>query len=296
MNDITTTTIVAPETIARSLESVVDMIKGQIDDSTANMVENVLRLAARNTRMLFEFTSDEEGRFRPRNMGEVMYLVDLLMRGNMAPSSYNNQPAAIALGVMKAVEIGVEPISGIANIMIVNNRPSVWGDLAQALIQRSGLVKKQVSEKIGEWPEGDTELAKWPLSCGWRVTTWRVGQEEAYVGEFTVAAAKRANLWMNPKKQPWITDPDAMLFNRARAKSQRAGFADGLYGMAIAEEQNDILGVEHVSSPLLLSSADDDEPVTKLEAPKPEVMHDFSSGEPIESVPVGTDTHDQRED
>jgi len=74
---------------------------------------------------------------------------------------------------------------------------------------------------------------------------------------------------MNHKKQPWIYYPKDMLFNRARAKPLRRGFADSLHGMGIVEEERDI-----APDPVKKSAASllDDEPVDggELVAEKPE--------------------------
>lgn len=277
--------VVTPEMIAGQLADVSRLIWAAdtlVDEDKAR-IEERLRAAANNIRIMnsLEFTN---GHFIPKNAGEMWYLVDLIVKSETAPPSYKNNPATIFLGVQKALELGVDPITGLSNIMVVNNRLSVWGDLAQALIQRSGQLEKQAAEEIGDWPDeaaGLVELANWPNNVGWRVTIWRKGHHEPYVGEYTVAHAKRAGLWMHTKKQPWITDPRRMLFNRARAQAQRDGFADGLYGMAIAEEQYDIASASRApltALPAPSAADDDDEPVTapRLEAAAP--MPDFSAG------------------
>lgn len=289
--------IVAPRTITNSLADIEAMLEGQVENADiARTVSRMLRLASRNMTMLFEFSADDNGQFKPKNMGEVWFLVDMILRAGMAPSSYDSDPAKVAIGVMKAIEIGVEPISGLANIMIVNNRPSVWGDLAQALIHKSGKVAKQEKETLGVEPAPGTELQNWPADFGYRVLMWRVGEPEPYIGEFTVADAKRANLWMNTKKQPWITDPKAMLFNRARARAQRAGFADGLYGLALAEEQVDYQTVAIHAQAAIAAPVDDDEPVTSLPAPEVQIMQDFGPGaekpdlQPVDQANTATPT------
>lgn len=278
--------IVAPETIARSLEDVVTMLQGQqIDAEMERTIARMLRSAARNTRMLFELEADENGRFDPKNMGQVFFLVDLLMRSDMAPSSYKNNPASIAIGVMKAKEIGVDPIGGISGIMVVNNRPSVWGDLAQALIQRSGALEKQIEAEIGTAPANGMPLPDWPDDYGFTVTTWRKGQEEPYVGTYTVADAKQAKLWMDSRRTPWLTDPKAMLFNRARARSYRKGFSDCLFGMGLVEEQADFVTAGPTKyAELPAPPSDDDEPVEKIEHQPEVLMNDFGGGEPIPST------------
>lgn len=202
--------------------------------------------AVREPRALVEFNAGGAlAAMIPQNPQEYARMANLLVDAGCVPASYagsnpNETRAKLIIGLMKSVEIGVPPITGLNGIMIVNNRPSVWGDLAVSLIQRSGLLLKQSVRRIGPEPLPGMSLKDWDDGFGYVVTMWRVGQEDPYVGEFKVSNARRANLWENHKKQPWIYYPEDMLFNRARAKAMRAGFADALHGMGIVEEERDI--------------------------------------------------------
>jgi len=273
MTDNALTLIPTPDRIAANLESVAQLID-EGGEKNFKLAKRMLGNAAANVRLLFELQTDPEtGEFRLQNYGQAWMLADLLQNGKMVPSSYNT-PEQVVIGLMKATELGVSPITGLANIMIVNNRPSVWGDLAQALVERSGQVAKQSKEEIGDKPAPGLELSEWPDSYGWRVSTWRKGQDEPYVGEFTVRDARRANLWKKANT-PWVPYPNRMLFNRARAFSLRDGFADCLLGMGIVEEQADFQTVPidlqaHGDSASALP-APDAEPVTEITPPKPEV-------------------------
>lgn len=229
---------VTPGTITANLESIIDMLKG--DDIDKKSIAKMLVTSAANVRMLFELQADpDSGEFRLQNYGQAWMLADLLRNGDMVPSSYKTDEQVV-IGLMKAMEIGVSPISGLANIMIINNRPSVWGDLAQALVQRTGAWERHQKEELnGPAPGPEVSLDKWPADYGFRVSIWRKGNPEPFVGEYTVGRARRAGLWGNTRKVPWITDPISMLFNRARAFAIREGFADKLFGMGIYEEQRD---------------------------------------------------------
>ena len=254
-----------PRTIADDLEMTWTAIREHLPQDQHRIVMGFLQRAAKNVTAMFELSAGDDGKLRPRNMGELLLLADTLVSARLAPSSYDNDPTKVVIGLLKAMEIGVEPISGIGNIMIVNNRPSVWGDLAQALVERAGQIAKQVKTEIGTPPAPGLELSEWSDGYGWKVETWRVGQDEPYIGIYTVADAKRAKLWLNAKKQPWITDPARMLFNRARAFSLRDGFSDCLFGMGIIEEQRDFESETlKLARPALKlpNPADDDEPVT----------------------------------
>lgn len=206
----------------------------------------------------------------PQTPEEYARMARLLMDAGCVPASYDSKRndatevrAKLIIGLMKSVEIGVPPITGLNGIMIVNNRPSVWGDLAVSLIQRSGHLDKMEVRKIGPEPQPGQPLKDWSGEFGYRVMMWRKGQSQPYVGEFTVGDARRANLWENHKKQPWINYPLDMLFNRARAKAARMGFADALHGMGIVEEERDV--APQVEEGRTAASLLDDEPTPMIE-------------------------------
>lgn len=150
-----------------------------------------------------------------------------------------NKPLII-MGILKAMEVGMAPITGLSYLLPINDRFTIWGDGAVGLVQGKRLIAKQTHVKIGPAIEPGLELADWPDEYGHEVRYWRVGQEEPYIGRYTVGDARRQGLWLNKYKRPWLESPDRMLFNRARAFALRDGFADALSGLAIAEEVRDM--------------------------------------------------------
>ena len=167
----------------------------------------------------------------------------------------------VLMGILKCLEIGVPPQTGLAGLLPLNGRFTVWGDLAAALVQRTGKVKNQTVVWTGTALDEDLPLGEWPDDVTCEVRYWREGQEQPYVGRFSVRDAKKAKLWMNQFKQPWIMYPKRMLFNRARAFALRDGFADGLHGLSIAEEVMDAMPVEvpaeHVTTNMAALTADE---------------------------------------
>lgn len=186
----------------------------------------------------------ERGYIVPTTVEEAARMAQAVIMGGFAPDSYKDKisglfdPNKIMLGIMAAMEAGLQPLYGLRQIAIINGRPTIWGDAAMALVQSKNLIDEYIEERIGTAPT-NADLSKWPAGYGWKVTIRRKGQKGEYVGEFTVAMAKRANLWLNPKKAPWREHPDRMLKIRARAFPLRDGFADALAGLAIREEVED---------------------------------------------------------
>lgn len=171
----------------------------------------------------------------PRTLEEAFRFAQLVVNAGLCPNSYETagrpDPQKVVIGILTGLEVGVPPMQALKGIAIINGRPSIWGDLAVALIQSKNLIEKMEQRFSGEEDADD-----W--TC--HVTIYRRGQDFPYEGHFSVKDAKRARLWMNPKKIPWMEHPKRMLFNRARAFALRDGFADALSGLAIREEMEDL--------------------------------------------------------
>lgn len=186
----------------------------------------------------------------PRTIDDVFRVAKAIYMAHLAPDSYTEKKkddpypedeaiARIVIGIMKGLEVGYPPITAINTIAIINNRPCIFGDGAQGLIQDRGHLEKTVVTELGLAPD-KPEVGAFSDDYGFRVEMWRHGQSVPYVGEFTVRDAKRAKLWLNANKKPWLEHPKRMIFIRARAYAQRDGFADDLMGLSIAEEIRDI--------------------------------------------------------
>lgn len=218
----------------------------------------------------------------PTTLEESFRFAQLVCQAGLAPKSYEGKdgfpdPQKVVVGILTALELGVPPLQGLSGIAIINGRPSVWGDLAVALVQSKGLVADHDVVETGTFPNDDYTVT---------VRFWRRGQSKPYEGKFSVADAKRAGLWNNPKKQPWVSYPKRMVFNRARAFPLRDGFSDALKGIAIAEEMMDLPTVtpEPVKTDFL---EDDAAPQITLQPETPPVATDApqaetSAGEAVE--------------
>jgi hypothetical protein len=169
----------------------------------------------------------------PRTIDEVARIANAVIVAGLAPDSYRGTDerataSKIMIGIMKGAEIGLAPLTALANIAIINGKPCLYGDGAVALIQKSGAVERWEEAFTGE--EGTDS---WTANC----TIWRRGQESPYEGHFSWGDAKRAKL---TSKGPWLSYPGIMLQWRARGRAMRTGFADCLSGLSIAEEVRDL--------------------------------------------------------
>ena len=188
----------------------------------------------------------------PTTIEEAFRLAQWIVGAGLAPDSYNiggpgpdkdtPDPQKIVIGILKSMEVGLPPITGLSTIAIVRKRPVIWGDGAVALVQQQGLVEKVEQLYEGEEKRDAKEIAATDFGDDYTAVfrIWRRGHANAYEGQFSVRDAKRAHLWLNAKRPPWIEYPKRMLLARARAFALREGFADALSGLSIREEIEDL--------------------------------------------------------
>lgn len=192
----------------------------------------------------------------PRDMNELWKFSNMIAGSDLAPKQYIGKPANVAVAIEMGMELGLRPMQALQNIAVVNGRPSIYGDAALALVKNSGLCRSHREHFVGE-PYEDNFRAV--------VTTQRIG-EEPHVEEFSVADAKRADLWN--KSGPWKQYPRRMLQMRARGFALRNVYPDVLLGTLTSEEAGDY--IETTATRVEPSPADptgsDPKPASRAEA------------------------------
>lgn len=180
---------------------------------------------------------------------------DVLFKGGLCPTGQgNSRPETVASIIETGKDVGLSPTQALASIMIVNGRPLIYGDAGLALVRASGLL-----EDIDEHFEGTPGTDEYAAVC----TVKRAGAQRARTVKFTVADAKRANLWLK-KKGPWTEYPERMLMWRARSWATRDEFGDVLRGLMFVEEARDIAPELAADAPRVSV------PVQVVTAPTPE--------------------------
>jgi hypothetical protein len=173
----------------------------------------------------------------PNDIEQVFRLAKAVAVARWAPKGYMIDPkradlgydeARIVVGIMHGLEVGLTPIAALQSIAVINGVPSIFGDGALAVVQASGLMEDFVEEPLFK----DNKV------IGYRCTARRRGMASPISHVFTLDDAQRAHLLDKPG--PWQEYRTRMLQMRARAWTLRAGFADVLRGMSIAEEAQDI--------------------------------------------------------
>jgi hypothetical protein len=203
----------------------------------------------------------------PTSIEETFRMAKAIAVAGWAPKSYARDPkkpwegsdeAKIVVGIMHGLELGLTPIAALQSIAVINGVPSIWGDGALAVVQASGLMSDFREEPLAD-DKG--------VITGYRCTAVRRGMATPISHTFTLDDAKAAGLLA--KDGPWQQYRSRMMQMRARAWTLRAGFADVLRGLSIAEEAQDVIDVTATPA--------------RSEAPKPrrsQAALDAFAGEP----------------
>lgn len=136
-------------------------------------------------------------------------------------------PEVALIRLQAGMELGLSPIWSITNVMVVNGRPSVWGDALLGIVQSKPDCEDVIETMEGK-PLDDDYKAVCEVHRKGRIPVKR---------EFTVADAKKAGLWDKPI---WKQYPKRMLAMRARSWACRDSFADALRGLGVIEELKDV--------------------------------------------------------
>lgn len=166
-------------------------------------------------------------KINPKSFEDAMKICELIASSDFAPKDYKGKPGNIFIAFNMANELGIPHLQALQGIAVVNGRPAIWGDLALALVMKSGLVE-QMDER------GQTEALD--LKSGYFFIK-RKGIDKPIVRTFTIDEAQKAGLWT--KDGTWKNYPGRMLQLRARGFALRDGFADVLKGMVLVEEAED---------------------------------------------------------
>lgn len=178
----------------------------------------------------------------PRNLAEIKDLATFMAASDLIPKSLGGRKENVAMVLLLGHEIGVPGIAALSNIYVVNGRPSIWGDLATALVRRSPLCESLSA------PVYTGEGAKLSVS----VSGKRKGDPNVATFTYSMEDAKLAGLL---GKDTWLKSPKDMLFWKAFHRLAKFLWPDVLKGIAIREIAEDFIEVEA-------------EPVVTVEVPK----------------------------
>lgn len=159
------------------------------------------------------------------NLDELYRFAQYVAASPFAPKDFKD-PVSIVVAVQYGAELGLSPMAALANIAVINGKPSVYGDVMLALVRASGLLENIRETVTGE---GDKMVA----TC----LVKRFGEDE-HEEVFSMADAITAGL---PARNPtYKTYPKRMLKFRARGFALRDKFGDVLKGLVSREEAEDM--------------------------------------------------------
>jgi hypothetical protein len=162
-----------------------------------------------------------------RTAREMWAFAKMALSARICPKGVDT-PEQAFIALEAGLELGLRPLQSLQSIMVVNGRPSLWGDMMLALCQASGEL-----EEYRDWHTGTPFADDWAA----HVVVKRKGRESCEKS-FSWAQAKRAKL--DQKGGTWQQYPDDMLTARARWRVLHREFADKLCGISMVEIQRDI--------------------------------------------------------
>jgi hypothetical protein len=163
----------------------------------------------------------------PQNFGDLERFAEKLAKTNMIPTAYKDKPGDCLVAMMMGNELGLPFLQALQGIAVINGKPSIYGDLALALVLSKGLIES--------WTEYDQNEAGAKGFGFFQVK--RKGNSTVREFKFSAEDAKKAGLW--GKQGPWTQYPGRMLMFRARGFALRDMFPDALKGLVLVEEAMD---------------------------------------------------------
>jgi len=193
------------------------------------------------------------------------------MQVELAKSGLNT-PGKVLLALQQGQELNIPPMATLRSIAIIGGKPTIYGDIALALVERSGLLEEfEETEPDIEEIGHDLTKTKDNIAAVCRVKRKGKLQIER---KFSVGDARQANLWNRHSRSgepmPWVTHPGRMLKYKVRAFALRDTFPDVLMGIHLYEEMQGVEMIESVEAEQPRSATILEEPQDAPESPQPE--------------------------
>ena len=99
----------------------------------------------------------------PKSIADVRELARLIALAEWAPDSYrdiegNYVQQKIELAIMHGATVGLGPIAAVQSIAVIDGMPTIWGDGALSIVERSGLLEDMLEEYEIDAEEGLTAI------------------------------------------------------------------------------------------------------------------------------------------
>ncbi len=171
---------------------------------------------------------------------------EMISKARCIPKEFQGNPSDILVAIQFGHDLGMKPMTSLQNIMIVNNKPSIYGDAMLAVC----MAFPDFIDCIEKYDHEKQEA-----SC----TVKRKGREPL-IRIFNKKMAESAKLWGKVSStgipSPWVTSPERMLQFRARSFALRDMFPDVLKGMPTVEEMRDVSSEKESNSIEIMNTVD----------------------------------------
>lgn len=156
---------------------------------------------------------------------------NFLSKTDIVPSTYKSKPENCLIALDIANRTGMQPLTVMQNLYIVQGKPSWSGQMCIALINGCGRFSPLEFEFVGEF--GTDEWGC--MAYATRLDTGKILHSDVV----TLRMAK-AEGWYGKSGSKWVSMPIQMAMYRAGAFFGRVHCPDVLMGLPLADEMNDI--------------------------------------------------------
>jgi len=180
------------------------------------------------------------GQFLPETFKQAWYMAEIYSKSGMVPKAYTGNPSAIIVAAQLGAQLGLDSLTSLQSIAVVNGMPTVWGDAQKALVMQSGTLEFFVEYYTGNFPEKTFMSICIAKRKGTgqdydpKIELDDLRKMGLFVNTFSIEDAMTAGLWK--KSGTWSTNPKRMLKMRSRAFTLRDGWPDVLKGLHSTEE------------------------------------------------------------
>jgi hypothetical protein len=210
-----------------------------------------------------EIEADINGLIVGKTLGEQYRVASVYAKSGVLPKHFDTAEKVLTV-LHYCRQMNLPPLVAMRQIMVVNNTPTMWGDLPLALVKKSGKLQ-YIKEFLIDTEGNEISLENKNMiaeASGAICITKRVGDASEIVTSFSIKEAQDARLF-DKTGSVWKVYPKRMLQMRARSQNLKDNFPDVLHGVAISE-YDDISGDSQPTSKLM--SISDAEVSTKEES------------------------------
>ena len=183
---------------------------------------------------------DDKGEIVARTTGELVMKCDSLIKSGFLPERYETAGQVI-VAQSYARELGLQSMTALRQIAVINGTPSIFGDLPLAIVRQSGKLKN-IKEFLFDVDGKKICWENQNLSADVEGAVCITEREDGSIREtfFTIKEARAAGIF----KRVWLTYPKVMLKSRARGENLKDGFSDVLNGICMGEYDFNIMNPE----------------------------------------------------